>query len=1120
MKLGNAWSSWVSPQDKTSPWDPEGTLPWTGYLNLAAAVQNNGMYWEALRIINLIADVLDAQIASEAYEKLIANCTLSKYPMKDKLAKIAALTALCIHEAKHKKYSRARHAYERAVEELSDVGFSREALKSCSLGLDLEWAQLMAWPNADRMVTARTAERLGRLAQKSSNFGRADVYFTEACEISLQVHAWDEFSAWRETQENFTSLKMEDLPDLIMGRARHWRFGKTTDQNALVEWFDNFERTHQLDLAVTYKGTAKSLIKQPVFGEEVFDVPLVLYMKESSLIQVFKRIKKADRESWSKENLQKLEKDIPQADLIKHLPKYLQDWYSGELKVGFSAIQVLMRQISRASQQGVSDDALLASILGPVNLESAGSEESKVQALFHFFYAAESVGHWPERRLSIHNWLSLDREYSSSRAATFLEAQLQLIRCLKSSSPQDAITQNQEFINLVYECHDEARNFLHRNMQNSRSFIGLMKLTLIGDAEPPEAYDEIVQIHSEILYDYVSNPDLQRFALERANQYIRLADICQRKRRVHNDPSLETIEGYLQGAETAFDEYRQDTAAMQPAEAFKEKSRISTILDKIVDLEKVGYRVYRLELLRRPSERIVKEKLWNWIQRSKGRALTDALGLRMQAPTSSSENIKSEAARKLLSRWEKLKSEVSQPIQISPSSLNASDIYYLRKQLHDTANEMRQFDDLRDIADLAEGRTIKSDELGQLFAKLKNQKNHNGGEILLLDWFEVSDILGNVQWYLAMVRSTSERNQQFSIEIKKVPNLSRESQFWISDFLTPLYQNTPNPGETSPQSTTPSQSTGHHAGKKPSEQMISVPQRLKTDEAYAKLQTFQPLLHPLSEILGKRDTVVLCPFRKLHRLPLHAIELPEIGDEPLICQNRVVYCHSISILRQTALSWESQYGGLITSPNTKAAGIFPLHTGLNDYSLRQSFEDAFDGEYIADEQVQKQTFVEASDGATDLFFLGHVHDNRQSPLESHICLYELALHDTTQCTGARAVSLTAGEILDLILLCKGAHVSWIACASGVASSLSSEDYLCIVPATLYAGARSTISTLWPIYQIDGVDFSKILFEQIEENPGSRVNRMADSMREAVLELRRCRGEKNLGAWAGFVFHGF
>ena len=46
---------------------------------------------------------------------------------------------------------------------------------------------------------------------------------------------------------------MEHLPDLLMERARHCRFSKTRDQYALVEWFDNFERTHEL-LAISYTG--------------------------------------------------------------------------------------------------------------------------------------------------------------------------------------------------------------------------------------------------------------------------------------------------------------------------------------------------------------------------------------------------------------------------------------------------------------------------------------------------------------------------------------------------------------------------------------------------------------------------------------------------------------------------------------------------------------------------------------------------------------------------------------------------------------------------------------------------------------------------------------------------
>ena len=1121
VKLANAWSNWATEADKAEPWNPEGATAWLGYLDLAEQLGAMEMWTSALRMINLVANVLPSSCIVQALEGLIARCPVTG-SVEQRHVKLAASQALSRHWANKNNFLKARDEYNMTKEYLGSLEVSQQkALDSSSLGLDLEWTLLLAWPNAERMATARAAEALGRSARKLCSFGQADFFYTEACEIALQCYASNEFSTWRQTQEDFMLNVMGDLPDLIMGRTRQWSLGNVMDQYAQVEWFDNFGIVQPLAIAAVSDEGNTGLLDAATrqLRAPDFDVPLVLYMKYTALRSIFKRIGNTKREWECELHLRSLDEDIPRSDLSKNMPLFLQDWLKVEREGGLAAIRVLIRRLCQASNLHDLNPTQRNDILGPVDIDNTTSEEVQIQAFAQLYFGAENLNYWDKRIGSIRKWLSLDDDLIKPEAAAFLIVQLQLLRCSKVTLPAEGIEQNQVLLKFIEDCRDEAREFIMRIAQNARSVIAMCKLALVPIPEPPGVYDEIIQIHAEVLDSYITNPHLQRFAVERAIQYIRLADVSQRKRRAQQEPSLETIQKYLQGAEIAFDEIRQDMSAMQPSESVKEKSRISTIINGVIELEKIGYRVYRLELLRSPNDRAVKIRLWEWIQRSKGRALTDSLGLRMRAPATMLAKIKSHHAKKKFNEWETVNSKILESVKSAPHPNRAYDMYYLRKQRQDMAEEMRQIDELKEIANLTEGRTMRFRELNTLFAQLKKQPGCDSGEIVLLDWFEVSNIANQAQWYLAIVRSSSVPGTDPRIEINQIPTMSGLVNRWISAYLTPTnevpasqHSDKVAKGQSGPVPT--------HAGAS-GETDDPLIKALENQDAYEKLQAFQPLLAPLGNVRQGEDTVVLCPFKTLHRLPIHAIEIPSAGTKsPLLCQHRVVYCHSLSILGYCAISRANQVEGSLDSARTHAVGFFPLRTGINDYGLRTSFEEAFDQEAIKDQNVQRDVFLQRSNNASELFFFGHVHDKPNQPLESHLCLHEPTLHDQARCSEADAYTVKAGDILDLVKLSEGAHASLIGCASGTAFSLNSEDYLGIVPATLYAGARSTISTLWPIYQADGVDFSRSLFELIaDEDPHSRLWRMADYMRQAVLDLRRRRGDRNLAAWAAFVFHG-
>ena len=91
-------------------------------------------------------------------------------------------------------------------------------------------------------------------------------------------------------------------------------------------------------------------------------------------------------------------------------------------------------------------------------------------------------------------------------------------------------------------------------------------------------YDDLIRTHTDVLNKYISNPRFARYVDVRGLEHVRVADLCQRKRRVEGSPPPETLQHHLTQAELAFNELRVDMRAMSQADSLKEKSRISSII--------------------------------------------------------------------------------------------------------------------------------------------------------------------------------------------------------------------------------------------------------------------------------------------------------------------------------------------------------------------------------------------------------------------------------------------------------------------------------------------------------------------------------------------------------------
>ena len=307
------------------------------------------------------------------------------------------------------------------------------------------------------------------------------------------------------------------------------------------------------------------------------------------------------------------------------------------------------------------------------------------------------------------------------------------------------------------------------------------------------------------------------------------------------------------------------------------------------------------------------------------------------------------------------------------------------------------------------------------------------------------------------------------------------------------------------------------------------------------------LVAPLSYRTKEDDVLVLCPSTVfLHRLPLHALFLKTspLGERdvfsPLIHRNPVVYIHSHSLLRSCFSTTEhARYSPASILPQF-LSGISESHE--EGYTAGRScirdLAQVFDSSPMIDESASKSQFLGMAKQSRLLHLQAHCGWNPEIPLDHHVQFPSLE-----GAQGPKELKLTAREIFQMRLL-PGTHVTMMACQGGLTDVQQGDEVMGLVPALLYSGASSTISTLWPIDDYDGAAFSRLFFQNlIDQCEGQKLDELStDDMtkdapmkenkkkRTSFVDIARALqnavkdmdGDLNrpLYSWASFILHGF
>jgi hypothetical protein len=455
--------------------------------------------------------------------------------------------------------------------------------------------------------------------------------------------------------------------------------------------------------------------------------------------------------------------------------------------------------------------------------------------------------------------------------------------------------------------------------------------------------------------------------------------------------------------------------------------------------------------------------IWNLTQKYKARLLSLAIGMYRVNPPSLIQRIQTSDHALMYQEMVDLQNKIDEA--------EPKDRFYLRLRMDEHRKKMKDYPLLRQLIELREGTPLSLDSLENLMSQLND-------DVVLVDWFYLDQFWDRGKLLLLTVRKGEIPTvDEITVDISAIEK-------WKKDHLT--------------------------ATEWPKDGMDP-----KIGSKLARI-TFNKIcgavVQPLATRTSPDDTLVLCPTDFLNGMPLHALD---IDGEALLWRNPCVYVHSHSLLRPCSSA--AQYASDTATPiNPKF--ISGIDKAASKFTAgRNSIVDLAEqlqGTKLIDDSATKSNFLENAKESRLLHIQTHCSWDSNNPLDHHI---EFSAQDED---GSTNNQLTAREVFGLRLQ-QGAHLNVIACSGAMTDVKAGDEVMGLIPALLYSGASSVVSTLWPTHDAVGAAFSEAFFENfvVQRNEGTKWVNMARAVQKGVMELDPHQNAELL-TWASIVLNGY
>ena len=269
---------------------------------------------------------------------------------------------------------------------------------------------------------------------------------------------------------------------------------------------------------------------------------------------------------------------------------------------------------------------------------------------------------------------------------------------------------------------------------------------------------------------------------------------------------------------------------------------------------------------------------------------------------------------------------------------------------------------------------------------------------------------------------------------------------------------------------------------------------------------FKKHTEPLAAITQPGQTLVFSAIGKLHRLPFHALTL---DGEILIQRNPIVYCSSLTVLNVVFKARKASEQQKTFDSGAFTASLFgnpPSPMGKK--ALKNLAKKLSTKARTGDESTSSNLRAAITNPELNLLhYHGHVTFLEGDPKDQG-----LELDD-------RRFNLR--DVFDLAPLPSSYHATLLGCGTGMSKTTLSNDVVGLVPAFLYSGASSTVSTLWPFDDKDAAMYTRHFYEEFDKllHSGQKgVVDLAKANQRAILAIMAERPP--LYHWAPFILNGY
>ena len=973
------------------------------------------------------------------------------------------------------------------------------------VGVDLRFQEIKL-DLVDTRDRLEEIETLVKLSQENEDLTNENELLHELLNLKLDRQYFVGLEGLLDRQEELEERLRPNVTNLILTRNMVWSMTGNQQSGGQLEWYDKFERKYPTSPILQY-GQPPTVPVDPPNTDDYFDIPITLFFKATAKYFIMANLRDIDSlpKAQQEMNLFQSHMDIPflqknagDVDNV-HLPG--ENWSDSNIDVS-TGLEVLMTSLQDSQRRQRLRDSDITAILQNdiINEPRTARSQLNTESVRSALYGAQvSSEQFLARMNAIQSWLDYDDNSSRQSSKQSMIICLFLGYCRSGTNPMDGLIEalntkkshlrfnvevTEACVHYIHSCNDDIRNrFLATKVGMKLSVIRHIHIKIRGGDADQSGLTSCQADCLKLLQECTQSEATTDLRLLAAI-HLEIAQLGLDMTIATRDESL--ISSNLSDADVCFEQHRSELSALSREHALTLKSQwravnieYSILLDMAI--QRFKSQVQRAEIIKNLTDRdLGSAQLWNWVQKSKGRAVNDLLGVGAALPRQMTEMAyQLNGGKEMLDEW----IEKRQSLQKQPT-------HQLRKDLRALEFQMQRIPETRELVALARGKAVDVANMNALFEMLPEAERT---KIVLVDWYAPASDQPELEELMMITFRYDTAPRMFQLD----PDLMRQAKSWINLF----------PGSTTPD----------------------------WSKAWQEVQKVRALIEPLLDVTEPDDFLVLCPTGVLHRFPCHALLIPSTketngkvdheGDITLLERNTLVYTPSMSLFRLCAYARTSSLP--IVNP-FRAAIATPLPRGGPSACALARFLgcEAFEGRAVSTEEV-----ISICEEADFFHFYGHVHNrDEDKPIDAHLLLYTDDSENNVTCDRAhdKNDALSARDIISRVKLRNGAHVNLIACDSGVAYATQGDDMLSLLTAIFLAGARSACTTLWNVIASSADDWIELLIAEwklAETRSEKRVNfvNVAECAREATLKLMKengCSREDNMQSWAPYIYHGF